>query len=50
MNVSYDSITGIGQNPLEFVNAAQNTTTSGKLVMLAILTITIFIYYMVFSI
>jgi hypothetical protein len=49
MNVSYDSITGIGQNPLEFVNAAQNLPTSGKLVMLAILTITIFIYYMVFS-
>ena len=49
MNVSYDSITGIGQNPLEFINAAQNTTTSGKLLMLAILTITIFVYYMVFS-
>lgn len=48
MNVSYDSITGIGQNPLEFVNAAQSLPTSGKLVMLAILTITIFIYYMVF--
>ena len=49
MNVSYDSVTGIGQNPLEFINVASNTSTNGKLMMIAILTVTIFIYYMVFS-
>jgi hypothetical protein len=49
MNVSYDSITGIGQNPLEFINAAKNTSDNTKLMMLATLTVTIFIYYMVFS-
>jgi hypothetical protein len=49
MNVSYDSITGIGQNPLEYIDAAKNTNNSTKLMMLATLTITIFIYYMVFS-
>ena len=49
MNVSYDSVTGIGQNPLEFINAASNTSTNGKLMMIAVLTVTIFIYYMVFS-
>ena len=49
MNVSYDSVTGIGQNPLEFINVASNTSTNGKLMMIAVLTVTIFIYYMVFS-
>lgn len=49
MNVSYDSITGIGQNPLEFISAAGNTSTNTKLMMLATLTVTIFIYYIVFS-
>jgi len=49
MNVSYDSVTGIGQNPLEYINAANNTSTNGKLIMLAVLTMTVFIYYMVFS-
>ena len=49
MNVSYDSITGIGQNPLEFINAAKNTSDNTKLMMLATLTVTIFIYYIVFS-
>jgi hypothetical protein len=49
MNVSYDSITGIGQNPLEFINAASNTDTNTRLMMLATLTVTIFIYYIVFS-
>jgi hypothetical protein len=49
MNVSYDSVTGIGQNPLEFINMANNSTTDGKLIMIAVLCVTIFIYYMVFS-
>lgn len=49
MNVSYDSITGIGQNPLEFISAAGNTSDNTKLMMLATLTVTIFIYYIVFS-
>ena len=49
MDVSYDSVTGIGQNPLDYVNLPQNVSTSGKLLMLAILTVTIFIYYIVFS-
>jgi hypothetical protein len=49
MNVSYDSVTGIGQNPLEYINAATNINTNGKLIMLAVLTVTVFIYYMVFS-
>ena len=50
MNVSYDSVTGIGQNPLEFIKMANsNTSTDGKIMMLAVLCVTIFIYYMVFS-
>ena len=49
MNVSYDSVTGIGQNPLEYINAATSTSTNGKLIMIAVLTVTIFLYYMVFS-
>ena len=49
MNVSYDSVTGIGQNPLEYINAANSTTTNGKLMMIAVLAVTILIYYMVFS-
>ena len=49
MNVSYDSVTGIGQNPLEFINVPTNINTHGRLLMLATLSVTIFIYYMVFS-
>ena len=49
MNVSYDSITGIGQNPLEFINVAKGASDNTKLMMLATLSVTIFIYYMVFS-
>jgi len=49
MNVSYDSIIGIGQNQLEFVESVQNTSTGGKLLALALLTITLFLYYLVFS-
>uniref|UniRef100_A0A6C0I5W4 Link domain-containing protein n=1 Tax=viral metagenome TaxID=1070528 RepID=A0A6C0I5W4_9ZZZZ len=49
MDVTYDYVTGIGQNPLEYVEATKNTSTSGKLLVLAILTVTIFIYYIVFS-
>ena len=49
MDVSYDSVTGISQNPLDYINLPQNVSTSGKLLMLAILTVTIFIYYIVFS-
>jgi hypothetical protein len=49
MDVTYDYVTGIGQNPLEYVNMTKNVSTSGKLLVLAILTVTIFIYYIVFS-
>ena len=49
MNVSYDSIIGIGQNQLELVESAQNISTGGKLLALALLTITLFLYYLVFS-
>jgi len=49
MNVSYDSVTGIGQNPLEYINAAKGTSTNGKLIMLAILSVTILLYYMIFA-
>ena len=49
MNVSYDSITGIGQNPLEYIDVANKTSTNGKLVMLGLLSLTIFLYYIVFS-
>ena len=49
MNVSYDSVTGIGQNPLEYINVVNGTSTNGKLIMLAVLTVTIFLYYIVFS-
>ena len=49
MNVSYDSITGIGQNPLEYIQMANSTSTNGKLIMLAVLSVTILLYYMIFS-
>jgi hypothetical protein len=49
MNVSYDSITGIGQNPLEYIDVVNNTSTDGKLIMLGVLSLTIFLYYIVFS-
>lgn len=50
MNVSYDSVTGIGQNPLSYIDLpTTNVTTSGKLLMLAVLTVTVFLYYFVFS-
>jgi hypothetical protein len=49
MNVSYDSVSGIGQNPLNYIDIPTNVSTSGKLLMLAVLTVTVFIYYMVFS-
>jgi len=49
MNVSYDSVTGIGQNPLEYIDITKSTTTNGKLIMLAVLSVTIFLYYIVFS-
>lgn len=49
MNVSYDHLTGIGQNPLEYINFVNKTGTDGKLIMLGVLTVTIFLYYIVFS-
>ena len=49
MNVTYDSVTGIGQNPLDFINVPTNIGTYGRLLMLAMLTMTIFIYYTLFS-
>jgi len=49
MNVSYDSVTGIGQNPLEYIDAAQSTSTNGKLIMLAVLSVTILLYYIIFA-
>ena len=52
MDVSYDYVTGIGQNPLKYIDMAsksKNALTSSKLLMLAVLTVTIFIYYIVFS-
>jgi hypothetical protein len=50
MNVSYDSVTGIGQNPLQYIQMANTgITTNGKLVMVAILSIAILLYYMIFS-
>jgi hypothetical protein len=50
MNVSYDSVTGIGQNPLQYIQMANTgVTTNGKLVMVAILSIAILLYYMIFS-
>ena len=49
MDVSYDSVTGIGQNPLDYVNIPKNITTGSKLLMLAILTMTVVIYYFMFS-
>jgi hypothetical protein len=49
MNVSYDSVTGIGQNPLDFINVPTNIGTHGRLLMLAMLTVSIFIYYIIFS-
>ena len=52
MDVSYDYVTGIGQNPLNYIDIAsdsKNTSASSKLLMLAVLTVTVFIYYMVFS-
>jgi hypothetical protein len=49
MNVSYDSITGIGQNPLEYIDVVNKTSTDGKLIMLGVLSLTIFLYYIVFS-
>jgi heme/copper-type cytochrome/quinol oxidase subunit 2 len=52
MDVSYDYVTGIGQNPLNYIDIAsdsKNTSVSSKLLMLAVLTVTVFIYYMVFS-
>ena len=48
MNVSYDYVTGIGQNPIDYINVPKSVSTSGKLVMLAVLTVTIFMYYIVF--
>jgi len=49
MNVSYDSVTGIGQNPLEYIDVVNKTSTNGKLIMLGVLSLTIFMYYIVFS-
>ena len=49
MNVSYDSVTGIGQNPLEYIDIAKSTSTNGKLIMLAVLSVTILLYYMIFA-
>ena len=49
MNVSYDSVTGIGQNPLEYIDIVNKTSTDGKLIMLGMLSLTIFLYYIVFS-
>lgn len=49
MNVSYDSVTGIGQNPLEYIDVVNQTSTDGKLIMLGVLSLTIFLYYIVFS-
>lgn len=49
MNVSYDSVTGIGQNPLEYIDVVNSTSTDGKLIMLGVLSLTIFLYYIVFS-
>jgi len=50
MNVSYDSVTGIGQNPLEYIQLANtNVTTNAKLIMVAVLTLAIMLYYVVFS-
>jgi hypothetical protein len=50
MNVSYDSVTGIGQNPLEYIQMANTgITTNGKLVMVAVLSLSILLYYFVFS-
>jgi|UniRef100_A0A6C0M1F1 hypothetical protein len=49
MDVSYDYITGIGQNPLSYVDIPQNVSANSKLLMLAVLTVTVFIYYIVFS-
>jgi hypothetical protein len=49
MNVSYDHLTGIGQNPLEYINFVNKTSTDGKLIMLGVLSLTIFLYYIVFS-
>ena len=47
--MSYDSVTGIGQNPLEYIDAAQSTSTNGKLIMLAVLSVTILLYYIIFA-
>ena len=45
MNVSYDSVTGIGQNPLEYIQMANTgITTNGKLVMVAVLSLSILLY------
>ena len=49
MDVSYDYVTGIGQNPMNYIDFPTNVSTSSKLLMLAVLTVTISIYYMVFS-
>lgn len=49
MNVSYDSVTGIGQNPLEYIQMPDSMSTNGKLIMLAVLSVTILLYYMIFS-
>jgi hypothetical protein len=49
MNVSYDSVTGIGQNPLEYIQMPDSISTNGKLIMLAVLSVTILLYYMIFS-
>lgn len=50
MNVSYDSVTGIGQNPLEYIQLANtNVNTNAKLIMVAVLTLAIMLYYIVFS-
>lgn len=49
MNVSYDHLTGIGQNPLEYINFVNKTGADGKLIVLGVLTLTIIIYYIVFS-
>lgn len=49
MDVSYDYVTGIGQNPLNYVDLPQNVSVNSKLLMLAVLTVTVFIYYIVFS-
>jgi hypothetical protein len=49
MNVAYDSVTGIGQNPLEYIQMPDSISTNGKLIMLAVLSVTILLYYMIFS-